>query len=880
MHNFNIDNEWIMHARKRKYALKRQPFHCTPLHCLAFDLKRDEIALTTMNQRTQTIDSFIEKTLKKLSLEEKVSLCYSGSKFGVNPVPRLKIPVLEMSDGPHGVRHEISKTSWEPAGSDDDYCTYLPTGTAQAATWNRERMRDCGRVLGAEARHRGKDVILGPGINIIRTPLCGRNFEYYSEDPYLIAELAVPAIQAIQEQGVAACAKHFAVNNQELNRYETDVAVDERTLHELYLPGFHAAIKRAEVLTVMGAYNKFRGQYCCHNDYLVNQLLKEKWGFKGAYISDWAGVHSTDEAARCGTDIEMGTPKPFNEFYLAHPYLEGLRVGKYSIQDLDDKVRRTLRVLRHVGAFDSNRQPGARNTANHQAAALAAAREGIVLLKNENATLPLDPTCIRKLAIIGENAELKHASGGNSSGVKSLYEISPLEGIRRRLGESIEVVFAKGYPDNSTGLEAIPTQYLFTADAGSGVRGWRAFYQKGRAFEGETLEIYAENAAYNKLHDDLPTGYMEDNFCVSWQTELNPPESGCYTFGFLTDGYVELAINGETRLTTEGDAQRFVETVEIQLKKNQPVTLTLRYRMSNNATYVRFGWRCPGADPSGASLRDEALKVAAEADAVIFVGGLTHMDDIEGRDRKDLRLPGEQDSLIEALLTINPNTILTFVGGSPIEMPWIEQAKAVLWLWYAGMEGGSATAEILFGQVNPSGKLPFTFPKKLAEVPAHNNMGTYCEEISDYQEGLMVGYRYYVTHGRKPLFAFGHGLSYTSFEYANLSVMCEKQPDEIRVEIDIVNSGNRFGQEVAQLYVEDLACSVPRPRMELKGFEKVALEPGASRRVSFKITTRDLSFYDIKTGNWIFEDGEFTFHVGSASDAITQSITYNWSKQR
>lgn len=821
-----------------------------------------------MNNRAQTVEAFVENVLRALTLEEKVSLCHSGSKFGVNPVERLGIPVLEMSDGPHGVRHEISKTSWEPAGCDDDHSTYLPTGTAQAATWNRELMAQAGTVLGSEARHRGKDVILGPGLNIIRTPLCGRNFEYYSEDPYLVRELVVPAIRAIQEQDVAACAKHYAANNQELNRTGTDVEVDERTLREIYLPGFEAAVREGGVLTVMGAYNKFRGQHCCHHAYLVNEVLKSEWGFQGAFISDWAGVTSTEEAVRCGTDIEMGTNvASFDDFFLARAYLEGLRSGLYSMADLDDKVRRTLRVMYLVGMFDADRKAGARNTPEHQKVALDCAREAIVLLKNEGNLLPLDRSKIRRLAVIGENAAIRHAAGGNSSGVKTLYEVTPLEGIRRLLGDSVEVVYARGYPDNRDGLEPIPTPHLFAADAGSGVRGWKTLYQHGRSFAGKGVEGYAENAAYNDLADTLPPGFHPQNFCITWHTELTAPETGSYAFGFVTDGIAELLVNGESVCRTESDATRHLQKYELQLTEGEVVSITLRHSKSDNATYVKFGWTRPGQARTE-SVRDEALALARSADAVIFVGGLTHMDDIEGRDRKDLTLPDGQDELISDLLQINADTILSFIGGSPVAMPWIAQAKAVLWLWYAGMEGGTAAAEVLFGITNPSGKLPFTFPRQLADVPAHNNLGTYQADISHYREGLMVGYRYHVTHEVTPLFCFGHGLSYTRFSYTDLSVASDPQTGSARVEVSVTNTGALGGKDVVQLYIEDVASSVPRPKIELKGFAKVHLEPGESTRVAFSINRKDLSFYDEASRSWIAEDGEFVAHVGSSSENL------------
>ncbi|WP_269524532.1 beta-glucosidase H [Coraliomargarita parva] len=831
-----------------------------------------------MTDRHSDVAEFVEATLGKLTLEEKVSLCHAGSKFGIAGVPRLGIPAFEMSDGPHGVRHEISKTSWEPAGCDDDYSTYLPCGSAQASTWNRDAMARCGAVLGAEARHRGKDVILGPGVNLIRTPLCGRNFEYYSEDPYLTSELVVPAIRSIQEQDVAACVKHFAANNQEWNRGETDVVVDEATLREMYLPAFRAAVLRGGVYTVMGAYNKFRGQHCCHNDYLVNRILKEEWGFDGAYISDWAGVHSTDEAVICGLDIEMGTSRPFEEFYLAQPYLEGLRSGQYDVDGLDDKVRRVLRVMYRCGVFDPERSHGARNTREHQQTALEVAREAIVLLKNEAGILPLDSNKIRKLAVIGENAEILHAAGGNSSGVKSLYEVSPLEGLRRYLGEDVEIIYAQGYPDNSHGLEAIPTQHLFTADPGSGVKGWKAYYQHGRSFEGEPLFQYAENASYEKLYDTPPAGFSEQNFSVTWETELTVPDVGEYRFGFETDGIVELWLDGQLVCRTESDACRFVERIERVLAAGQIVQIQVRHQRSDNATYVRFGWQLPQDKFSNGkgsfSPKDEAIRIARSADAVVFFGGLNHMHDIEGRDRKDLKLPDGQDALIAALLEVRPDAVICLITGSAVEMPWLDQVQSLVWTSFSGLEGGNAIAETLFGSVNPSGRLPFTFPNCLNELPPHNGLGSYAADCSRYDEGMLVGYRYYSAMNKRPLFCFGYGLSYTEFELSDLC--CTEGREDVSFEVDVTNVGSVVGQAVIQLYLEKNSGRSIVSGIKLRGFEKLELQPGESRTVLFSLTEEDLSYFSQELGQWITDIGDYHVLFGFSSEELPLQAQFRW----
>ncbi len=826
--------------------------------------------MATLNERKETVDAFVDGLLARLTVDEKISLCHAATKFGNASVERLGIPPMEMSDGPHGVRQEISKDSWEPAGWDDDHSTYLPTGTAQAATWSRQVLADCGQILGAEARERGKDVILGPGFNIIRTPLCGRNFEYYSEDPYLIAELAVPTVRAIQAEDTAACVKHFAANSQELNRGATDVEMDERTLREIYLPGFEATVTRGEVLTAMGAYNKFRGQHCCHNQYLVNDILKEEWGFKGSYISDWDGVHDTQEAVECGMDLEMGTSQPYENYYLAAGFREGLESGKYTEDQLNDKVRRNLRTLYLAGAFDEGRKPGARNTSAHQQMARNAAREAMVLLKNDDAVLPLNPKSLKKVAVIGKNAVTKHSNGGNSSAVKCLYEVTPLQGIQEYLGESVEVNHTVGYSGGEEGLSAISTEHLATVDEGSGIKGWSLSYYANQQLSGPVIvEEYTEAPHFE--HDDFsaPEGIDRNLHSAVFRAEVVAPETGDYVIGFVTDGDVTLTVDGVLMVNTDGLMQREKRSVTRYFEAGKSYVIELSYKCRDTMNCLYFGWVPCWANQEGqASELDKALSLARDADAVIFCGGLTHREDLEGKDRQHLSLPDQQDQVIEALLDVNPNTVIALTGGAPALMPWVNEAKAVLWMWYAGMEGGRAAAELIFGDCSPSGKLPMTFPNSLEECPAHK-LGTYESEKSVYSEGLNVGYRYYLTESVRPLFAFGHGLSYAQFEYTNLQVAT--RGGEIHASVDIRNRSECIAKEIVQLYLEDVEATVYRPKMELKGFDKIQLAPGEAQTVRFQMVPRDLSFYDPSLKEWRFEPGEFIVHVGAASDDLRLS---------
>jgi beta-glucosidase len=675
----------------------------------------------------------IEKILKKMTLEEKVALCHADSKFSVAGIPRLGIPALHLSDGPHGVREEISHDSWQPAGRDDDYSTYLPTGTALAATWNVEMARRFGDVLGAEARERGKDVILGPGINIQRTPLCGRNFEYLGEDPCLTARMIVPEIRAIQSHDVAACVKHFALNNQELDRDWVNVDVDEQTLREIYLPGFEAAVREARVRCVMGAYNQFRGGPCCQSAHLIRDILKGEWGFRGVLMTDW-NVRGIDTwtAATNGLDLEMGTALPYDEFYFARPLREAVANGSVPVAVLDEKVRRMLRLMFEIRAMGGKRETGSRNTPEHQKTARAIAAEAMVLLKNES-VLPFDKRKIKRLAVIGENATVKHAHGGWSSEIKTPYEITPLEGIAKKAGDSVEIIRAQGY-------------------------------------------------------------------------------------------------------------------------KTAP-------QISDEADVALIG---------------EAVAAAKKADAVILVVGQNHRLDTEGSDRPDMKLHFGQNELIEAVLAANPNTAIVLVGGSAVEMPWIAKAPAVLQAWYAGMEGGSALADILFGDTNPSGKLPFTFPAKLADSPAHA-LGEYQAGHVEYKEGLLVGYRWFDTKKIEPLFPFGHGLSYTAFEYGDLKIENAQAKDGAvaRVTLDLKNSGKREGAEVVQIYVQGPADSkIARPAKELRAFQKVFLRPGEHRTVRLALRARDFSYYDVAGKTWRIEPGTYNVLAGSSSRDMRLNSTF------
>lgn len=720
----------------------------------------------------------IEKLIKKLTLEEKLAMIHGAALFSSGGVERLGIPGVVSSDGPMGVRAEFMKDRWIPSGNNDDNVSYLPSNSALASTWNTERAHDMGHVLGEEARGRGKDVILAPGINIKRDPKCGRNFEYMSEDPKLAASMAVPFVQGVQENDVAACVKHFAVNCQETDRLMVDEDVDDRTLYEIYLPAFKAAVQEGNAYSIMGAYNKLNGYHCCENKNLLDLILRGEWGFDGTVISDWGGVHKTKEAAECSMDMEMSVFPDFDEYKLANPLKELIEKGEVSESVVDAKVRNILRMmyrLKMIGRHAGERKAGAYNTSEHREAILKTAEESMILLQNEENILPLDAKKIKKLVVVGQNAAKIHSDGGGSAEIKSLYEICPLMGLKTYLGGNTEVKYVKGY--------YVPEKP-------------KTFDQNWQATSLDDLENTNVGLA---VRDEE---HQEEN----WKRE------------------------DEERL-----AKLEKEKVEIH-EKNQ-------------------------------KLFAEALEAVKDADAVIYVGGLNHDIDSEGFDRSDMKLPYEQDILIEELLKVRSDMIVTFVGGSPVEMPWRNHAKAILWSYYAGMETGNAFAKILFGDVNPSGKLAETFPKRYEDTATGRNGQFGVRGHIKLEEGLYYGYRHHDKERIAPAFCFGHGLSYTTFEYSGLTMKAEKGK-HVKLSFTVKNTGKREGAEVVQVYVAPIAAKVDRPVKELKVFDKVELAPGKSKKVTLTLRQEDFAYFDEHLHDFIADAGDYEILVGASCDDI------------
>ena len=717
---------------------------------------------------TKPIEERVEDALQRLTLEEKVAMVHAQSKFSSAGVPRLGIPENWMTDGPHGIRPEVLWDEWDQAGWTNDSCVAYPALTCLAATWNPDMSLLYGKSIGEEARYRNKNVLLGPGVNIYRTPLNGRNFEYMGEDPYLASRMVVPYVQGVQQNGVAACVKHYALNNQEINRHTTNVIVDDRALYEIYLPAFKAAVQEGKTWAIMGAYNLYKGQHACHNQYLLNDILKGEWGFDGIVVSDWGGVHDTDQAIKNGLDMEFGSwtdglangsSNAYDNYYLAMPYLERIKSGKVGTNELDDKVRRILRLSFRT-TMDMNRPLGSMLSPEHYEAARRIGEEGIVLLQNKGALLPIDLNKAKKIAVIGENAVKMMTVGGGSSSLKVKYEISPLDGLKNRVGSQTEVLYARGYVGDPTG-------------------------------------------EYN----------------------------GVQTGQDLKD------------------------------------------------------------DRSEDELLAEAVEVSKDADYVIFFGGLnkSNHQDCEDSDRASLGLPYAQDRVIGELAKVNKNLIVVNISGNAVAMPWVNEVPAIVQGWFLGSEAGTALASVLLGDANPSGKLPFTFPARLEDVGAHTlgeypgnkeelahskNNGDTINEI--YREDIFVGYRWADKEKIKPLFPFGHGLSYTTFAYgkpsANKKVMTAD--DTISFTINVKNTGTREGQEVIQLYVSDKKSSLPRPVKELKGFKKVKLAPGEEKAVTLTIDKKALSFFDDVKHEWMAEPGKFEAVIGTSSRDIKGIVPF------
>ncbi len=792
------------------------------------------------------IEERVTDLLSRMTLEEKVKLLSGKTGDMTQNFDELGIPSLKVTDGPHGVGWNVKATCF-------------PSGVSMGACWNPDLVRRVAVALAEETRGTGRHVLLGPCINIHRTPLGGRNFESYSEDPYLAARTAVGYVQGVQSQKIGTSTKHYAVNNQEWERTTIDVRVDERALREIYLPAFKAAVQEADTWTIMAAYNRLNGPFCCASKPLLTDILKNEWGFKGVVVSDWGACHGTVDSAEGGLDWEMPGPGK----YFGNDLLEAVKKGEVGEELINEKARRMLRLILRAGLLDpaDPALKGAVATPEHAALARELSQEAIVLLKNSGEALPLKMDAIKSIAVLGPNAAKAQLGGGGSSTVNGAHPISPLTGLRKKCGDKVTVEYLQGCvaPED---IDAIPSKCLMPPDGKEGEHGLKAEYFSNKDLGGEPVLTRIDKEVDFRWGDSAPApGIAADNFSVRWTGKLVPPEDGKYDLGMKSDDGFRIYLDGQLLIDSWRDQCELVQTKSVELKAGQPVDIKVEYYDSGGGATAKFGWLLAGDHLK------KAVDLAAKSDVAIVFAGLSWKYEGEGFDRLNMDLPPHEAALIEAVAAANPNTIVVLINGTPVTMDrWLDKVPAVVEAWYPGEQGGNAIADVLFGDVNPSGKLPTTFPKRLEDSSSFANYPG-ANGVVNYAEGIWVGYRHFDRKNIEPLFPFGFGLSYTKFDYSNLKV------DHPKVTCEVENTGSRAGKEVVQLYIRDVESSLERPVRELKGFRKVDLQPGEKKTVEFTLDDSSLAFYDPAKKQWIVEPGEFEIQVGSSSRDIRLTAT-------
>lgn len=804
----------------------------------------------------------IENILSHLSIEEKVSLCSGGKISGDRPcfkgIERLGIPNVREVDGPRGASVGSSNT------------TAFPAGVLLGATWNPTIIEQAGKVMGEESRALGYSVLLAPALNILRDPLDGRFFEYYTEDPYLNGAVAVGLVKGVQSEGVAACAKHYVCNNRERNRNYYMSVIDDRTLHEIYLPGFKSVVEEGNVYTVMTSANGVNYEYVSDSRKLLTDVLKNKWGFKGFVLTDWLQTRSVEKAAFAGLDVSMpgGDNCGFGD-----ALLKAVKTGRVPISIIDDKVRRILGVYDKIGALDNIdiHQGASVNTIAHQNVAKKVAEEGIVLLKNSDKTLPLKEKQIKKILVTGPNANKRFCiiGLGGSSWVQSPYEVTVLKGIKNVIGEAkVEYISS----DDLGGYNLIPSDNIAKVDGVPGIKA--EYYIKGKSTPVITrIEKNIDFMWEMKTPDSsIPVDKFRE---VRFQAIVNPPVDGKYTFRFIYGG-------GSVRVYTEGFAgapiaisspsDKGITTASVDLKHGESYHLNVVYVKGSGDSAIRLEWSTPNSEVSRKKMQ-ELTKAARQSDAVVYVGGIDHSIDTEGRDRLSLDFPNDQTRIINMLSKINKKVNVVLINGSPLEIgQWLPNVKSLIEAWYPGMEGGNAVANILFGKTNPSGRLPFTWPKKLSDSPCYK-LGFQDNNNVLYTDKLMVGYRYFDTKEVEPQFPFGYGLSYSTFSYNNLQ-LAKEGFDVIKGKVEVKNLSNVDGYETIQIYVKPINPSVDRPIHELKAFKKVFVKAGETVTVDFSLNKKDaFSYYDVHIGDWKIDPGKYEIEIGNNSENIlTQAL--------
>jgi beta-glucosidase len=815
----------------------------------------------------------VEELLGLMTIEEKVSMLAGSAMWYTTPVERLGIPAIKVTDGPYGARGGRSSVA---AGGPTSAC--FPVSIALAATWNTDLVERVGQALGEEARTKGAHILLAPTVNIHRSPLNGRNFECYSEDPYLSARMAVAFVRGVQSQNVGTAIKHYVCNDSEFQRTTINSEVGERALREIYLPPFKAAVQEAHIWSVMASYNKANGTYASENPYTLTDILREEWGFEGLVMSDWMGTKSTAASVNAGLDLEMPGPPVWR----GEKLFRAFHAGEVDEATIDESVRRLLGIIVKSGAFEdpADRPERAVDKAEHRALARQAAAEGIVLLKNEGNVLPLSTDRIKSLAIIGPNARVARIMGGGSSRVTPHYVVTPFDGIVNRVGDAVKIGFEVGCTNHKL-LPLIPPAWLTPAGGQAGHGLTVEFFNNLDLSDEPVKTLLAESTELAWLGEFAPEVDATE-FSARLTGQLTAPETGRYTFGLSNAGLSRLYVDGQEVIdnwTEQRPGEGFFGagsaelTFEMDMAAGQTCDLKVEYSKQSAMPLAGIRLGCLPPIPEDAIVR--AAAVAAASDVALVFVGLSDEWESEGFDRPDMELVGDQAALIEKVAAANASTVVVLNTGSPITMNWLDRVAAVVQAWYPGQECGHAIADVLFGDVNPSGRLPQTFPRRLEDNPAYINYPGENGRVL-YGEGIFVGYRYYDKKKIEPLFPFGYGLSYTTFAYRNLRLSASEvnADEDLQVFVDVQNTGLRAGQEVVQLYVRDMESTLTRPEKELKSFAKVFLQPGETKTVTLTLNRESLAYYDDGEQQWVAEAGEFEVLVGSSSRDIRASARF------
>jgi len=807
----------------------------------------------------------VENILSLMNLEEKADFLTGKDMWHLEGVGRLDIPSILVTDCGHGVTVVLDED-----GNNSGCATCFPSAVGQASTWNRDLVKQIGAAIGRETRAMGASVLLAPMVNIHRSPLGGRNYETYSEDPYLTGIMASSFIRGVQSGHVGAVIKAFTANNQQAYQSQHSVEVSERALREIYLSAFRIAVNKSSPWGLMTSYNKVNGSYTSANKHLIRDIIKTEWQYPGFVVSDWRGTHAMD-ALYAGLDLEMPGP---GKVLTADAVLEEIRTGRFTEEELDERVGRLLAAIVKSKSLEID-SPGVTtewNTPRHHNLARKAAEELVVLLKNSNNLLPLSRKLINTIAVIGPNAREARLGGGGSASVTACYSVSPLDGMVKYCKDSVEILFEEGCGMRGD-MPIIYSQYLRPGDKNQNQYGLKGTYFTGNDLKGApVLERIDDKIDFSWGWAAPAKEVSRGDYSVRWTGQVIPPVTGIYKISVTCiEGGVRLYLDDNLVIDQWGDPEnenfearfkQISEYIEVRMEAGIPNEITVEFHKKANRNSIRLEWEIPGrSDPI-----EEAVKIASESDAAVIFAGLSNQYEGGMQDRESLSLPGKQNDLIHAIARVNPNTIVVLINGTPVAMPWIEEVSAILEAYYPGQEGGNALPRILFGDVNPSGKLPETFPRKIEDNPCFGNFPGVQEQVS-YKEGIYVGYRHYDKNKIEPLFPFGFGLSYTTFTYNNLHVD-HNNNGSVRVDLEIVNSGQVAGKEVVQLYVKDSESTLDKPEKELKGFEKVHLESGETKHVSMELTRDQFAHFDELKDDWIVEPGQFEILVGTSSRDI------------